>query len=383
MSPAGATRDDAQPLVLLAQGHAGDRAAARLVPAIRNRFPGRPLYGLGGPEMQAEGVRLVARTDGISAMGYSGLLPQLPAALRVLLAIAAHAKRRPPAAVIAVDIWQPLQVLHRLAPQLRAVPHLCYLPPGPNLICESRVHGAVSEVFSAILTPFRHQLDLYARAGGRVRAAAHAGLQAAREETAHCGAREPLLALLPGSRQVEVRNSLPVQAAAAVLIKKAAPGLRTVVCCATAEIERFAAASFPQLERARNARQVLGRATLGIICSGTAALEAAVLGCPGVVTYHVSALQRWEWKQFHVAKLRRLRAAGVASPYVALPNIIAGTEIYRECLDSSALEIAAAALRELAMDPAARRADLDAIRNSVNWDDAGQAVAQELARILK
>lgn len=372
------------PLLLLTQGHAGDRLGARLAPALRAAFPERELLGLGGPRMAAQGVRLVAESHRISAMGYSGLLPQLPRILQALLLTARHAHRRPPALVVAVDVWQPLRVLHRWAPGLRAVPHLCYLPPGPNFVGPARVHREVAGAFGAVVTPFAYQERLYRAAGAHTRLAAHAGLQTCREEATAlpATAREPLLALLPGSRRLEVLAGLPVQLEAARLLRRHHPGLEPVICCAGEEVERLVRGRFPGPRTAPNARHVLARASLALVCSGTATLEAALLGCPGVVTYHGTALQRWEWHRFHVPRLARLRAAGIASPYVALPNIIAGEELYPEQLGAPPEAVAAAALSVLALPAAAVRARLDAVTATLCWEDAGAVVAAEARRLL-
>lgn len=373
------------PILLLTQGHAGDRLGARLAGSLRARFPGRELHGLGGLRMRDAGVRLLARTDGLSAMGYSGVLPLLPRALAVLAATARATRKEPPACVLAVDFWQPLQLLHRAAPHLLELPHLCYLPPGPNFVGHSRVHDAVSRRFGSLITPFPHQQRLYGAAGGRVVPAAHAGLQISREEGAPlpAEARENLLALLPGSRDLEVRHSLPVQRAAAARLAESYPELVPVVCCADERVERMVRRLYPGLKTERNGRAVLARARFALICSGTAALEAAILGCPGVVTYHGSALQRWEWRRFHVRPLARLREAGIASPYISLPNIIAGEELYPEQIDTSAEEIAAAAHRGLSADPRRVRGALDAVTAALAWEDAGTVVAEEAARLLQ
>lgn len=378
------TRSTDRPLLILTQGFAGDRLGARLLPALRRRFPEREILGLGGDRMRAAGARLVARTDDISAMGYSGLLPKLPKILWAVSSAAAGTRNPLPACVIAVDVWQPLQALHRFGPHLKALPHVCYLPPAPNFIGTSRVHGAISRAFAAIATPFPHQARLYREAGGNVFPAAHAGLELCREEASPRpgGQREPILALLPGSRALEIRHSLPVYAQVARQVRERYPRLKPVVCCATEEVAAQVRRMFPDLATEGNARQVLARASYALICSGTAALEAAVLGCPGVVTYHGSALQRWEWQRFHVKPLARLRAAGIASPYISLPNILAGKELYPELIDVPAERIAAAALEQLGGDLNAQRAALDAVTASLYWEDAGETVAGLVEDVL-
>lgn len=380
-SPAERSPNPTGPILLLTQGHAGDRLGARLVPALRERFPRHELTGIGGERMRGQGVRLLARTDEISAMGWTGLLPILPRLLRSIRDTAAGSREPLPACVVAVDVWQPLRFLHRKGPHLRQVPHLCYLPPGPNFIGQSRVHGAVSQLFRSIITPFAHQERLYREAGGTVRGGGHAGLQAMLEEVRprSFAERESVLALLPGSRALEVRYSLDVQYAAAREILQQRPELKPVVCCANADVQRVVERRYPGLAVSRNAREVMARAKFGIICSGTAALEAAVLGCPGVVTYHGSPLQRWEWRTFHVEKITRLREAGIASPYVALPNIIAGRALYPEVIDAPADQIVRAALPLLQGDLRALAGELEAVSDSLNWEDAGQVVAEQIA----
>jgi lipid-A-disaccharide synthase len=376
--------DRSAPILLLTQGHAGDRLGARLAPALRAAFPERSLMGMGGAGMAAQGVQLIARAERISVMGYSGLLPQVPAIFQAIFRAALFARRTQPALVVAVDVWQPLQVLHRWAPHLHEAPHLCYLPPAPNFTGGSRVHGALARVFGSIVTPFPHQERLYREAGGQTRLAAHAGLQTCLEEAQPLpyAEREPILAILPGSRELEVRTGLPIQYAAAQQVVAAHPGLRPVVCCANEAIERYVRHAYPAAAVERNARQVLARAQFGLICSGTATLEAAVLGCPGVVTYSGSSLQRLEWERIHVPRLARLRAAGIASPYIALPNIIAGKELYPEVIALPAEAVAEAALRELAGNLLEKRAALDEVAHALSWEDAGRVVAEEGQRLL-
>jgi lipid-A-disaccharide synthase len=334
--------------------------------------------------MQEAGVRLLARTDSVSAMGWTGLIPILPRLLRTLAQTARGSRDPLPACVVAVDVWQPLRFLHRKAPHLAAVPHVCYLPPGPNFVGPSRLHGAVARAFRAVVTPFAHQRRLYADAGANVLSAAHAGLLALRQELTPPGPRErePVLALLPGSRELEIRYSLPVQYAAAQGIIAKHPDLKPVVCCADERVEARARRLFPELEVSRRTREVLARARFGIICSGTAVLEAALLGCPGVVTYHGSPLQRWEWRTFHIEKLARLRKEGIASPYVALPNIISGRELYPELLDAPCEPIADRALECLARDPLQAREALDAVGASLSWDDPGEVIGGAIEEIF-
>jgi lipid-A-disaccharide synthase len=371
-------------ILIIAQGHAGDRLGAALAPAIQRALPGYELVGAGGAAMRAAGVRLVERTDGFSAMGWTGVLPLLPELwLRAQRCLAAW-RRNLPAAVVAIDVWQPLCYFHRHLPALARVPNICYFPPGPNLIGPARVHTNAAAAFRSIVTPFPHQERLYGAAGARVRMAAHAGLQALRTQVSPLpfDEREPILALLPGSRTMEVKYGLPVQWNAARLLAASHPELRPVVCCASEAVEAAVRRRYPEAKTTRETRETLARARFTLVCSGTASLEAALLGCPGVVTYNVSQLQRWEWYTFHQPRMRRLCVAGITAPYVAMPNILAGDALYPEALDARPGELALLARERLSMDLAEHSRRVLEVADHLCWDDAGEVVAEELSAAL-
>jgi len=63
-------------------------------------------------------------------------------------------------------------------------------------------------------------------------------------------------------------------------------------------------------------------------------------------------------------------------------NIVAGAPLYPECLDAPAGEIAGAALRELARDPAEVREALRGAADALSWEDAGEVVAAEVKRLV-
>ncbi len=367
-------------ILILTQGHAGDRLGARLATSLFAEFPGGRVSGLGGARMKSAGISLLARTDSLSAMGYSGLLPVLPRALAAAYQAGAASRTDLPDVVLAVDFWQPLQFLHRVAPHLGSLPHVCYLPPGPNFVGQTRVHGAVATFFRAVVSPFPHQTRLYSAGGATVIPGAHAGLEMCMEEATPLPshARKPLLAILPGSRPLEVRSGLRQQAEAARQITRKHPHLEPVVCCASEAVERVVARLCPDFERTRETRRVLAEAEFGIVCSGTAVLEAMIFGCPGVLTYHGSSLQRWEWRRFHLPGLTRLRAAGIASPFIGMPNIISGEELYPELLQAEAGGIADAALEVMSKSLCSRRSSLAEITQTLAWNPAGPAVAEAI-----
>ena len=133
-----------------------------------------------------------------------------------------------------------------------------------------------------------------------------------------------LLALLPGSRPMELARHLAVFCRAAKLIREARPAVKPVLAVTAGapreEISRRAreAAGFEIPVLAGRTREVLAAADLAIVVSGTATLEAALLGCPMIVCY------RTGWVNYLLGRLL------VTIPCIALANIVAGRPVVPE-----------------------------------------------------
>jgi lipid-A-disaccharide synthase len=124
--------------------------------------------------------------------------------------------------------------------------------------------------------------------------------------------REPhLLGLLPGSREREVKRNFPVMLEAARLVAEKMPGIRFEAAAAgsaRAESMRKLAAGFPVEIRQGNAHELMQRATAGIVCSGTATLEAAFFGLPYCLIYKTA------WLTFEIGKrLVDVNALGIVN----------------------------------------------------------------------
>jgi lipid-A-disaccharide synthase len=134
----------------------------------------------------------------------------------------------------------------------------------------------------------------------------------------------PLLALLPGSRRQEIERLLPIYLEACRSFQEQ---FRLVIPASNAAnkaiIEQIAlAAKIPVMVIDGHSRELLKVAHFGIVTSGTATLEAALLGCPMVIAYRMSTLS---W-----ALMKHL----IRTPYAGLPNILAGQMIVPELIQS-------------------------------------------------
>jgi lipid-A-disaccharide synthase len=124
--------------------------------------------------------------------------------------------------------------------------------------------------------------------------------------------REPnLLGLFPGSREREVKRNFPVMLETARLVAEKMPGIRFEASAASssrAESMRKLAAGFPVEIREGNAHDLMQRATAGIVCSGTATLEAAFFGLSYCLIYKTA------WLTFEIGKrLVDVNALGIVN----------------------------------------------------------------------
>jgi lipid-A-disaccharide synthase len=151
-----------------------------------------------------------------------------------------------------------------------------------------------------------------------------------------------LLGLFPGSREREVRKIFPVLVGAARLVSRSRPEIRCAAAAATpahAELmRRMAMDAGVEMEISTGAsRDLMRRAGAGIVCSGTATLEAACLGLPYALIYKVATLT-------YEVGIRVIRV-----PYLGIANILAGRLVVREFIqhDATPGAIADEALRLL------------------------------------
>jgi lipid-A-disaccharide synthase len=133
----------------------------------------------------------------------------------------------------------------------------------------------------------------------------------------------PVVAVLPGSRRKEVALNLPPLVGAVRKLAEAEPELQFLVALAPSLETAGLAAAFagtPARFVQGQTHSALGAATLGLIASGTATVEAALLGTPMIVVYRVS------WPTYLLGR------PFVRVPHFAMANLIAERRIVPELI---------------------------------------------------
>ncbi len=305
----------------------GDLHAGNMLAELKTLKPGIEAFGVGGERLAANGLECIASTDELAHMGLIEVLRELPRIRRIMQQLVSEADGRRPRLAVLVD--SPDFNL-RFAAKLRrlGIPVVLYVSPQLWAWRRGRVR-VVRRLAREVLCLLPFEVPFYSEHGVPARYVGHPLVDDVARDglLEHEVARVPgKLALLPGSRAMEVRSLLPTMIAAAgelgrenlseaVLIE--APGVGAVVD----EVFRtHGGADRIRRVSGHDRRRELASCSLAWTASGTATLECALLDVPMVVGYRLQPLS------FAIARLL------VRVPHVALVNLIAEERVAPELI---------------------------------------------------
>lgn len=365
----------------------GDLLGAGLVEALSRRFPGAQFEGIAGPRMQAAGCRSLYPMSRLSVMGLVETAGRWPEVIRMRRALLARFGARPPDVFVGVDAPDFNLALERRLRE-RGVPTVHYASPSVWAWRRYRlpkIQRSVDRML--VLLPFERAF--YARHGIDARFVGHpladrlcwSDDPGPARRRLGLPARGPVVALLPGSRAGEVAALAAPMAGAACWLAARRPGIRFVVPLVDSGIaRRFEQAAGAVRGRAElvlldgDAPSAMESADAVLLASGTATLEALLLGRPMVITYRTHPLT-WSIgrRMLHV-------------PWVGLPNLLAARAVVPELLQDAATpaRLGAELLALLARPAAAarQRAALRAIAGTLSTG-ASERAAEEVAALLE
>ena len=318
------------PTILLVTGESsGDLHGAKLAVALRELEPSIDLVGVGGGHMVRAGVRLLPNITRVDAMGVPGLR-QLWMGWKTLRQLSALVKHTSFDAIVLID--SPGLNL-RLAKSATKASHtiIYYIAPQVWAWGRRRLH-LIRKVVKHILAILPFEESYFRNEGIACDYVGHPLLDELPEsydKTVECHSldlkpNETILGLLPGSRTKEVQALLPTLLDACAVIQRQYPQLQIVV----AQADSLSDAIFEPILRKwpsvklikGKPNEVLAVSDLVLVASGTATLQAALIGTPMVIVYRTSCLT------YQIGK--RL----VTIPYIGLVNIMADKELVPEIL---------------------------------------------------
>jgi lipid-A-disaccharide synthase len=316
----------------------GDLLGSHLIKALRGRLPRARFTGIGGPRMQAAGMEVLVPMEKLAVRGYVEVLRHYLEILGIRRRLAAHFLEHPPALFVGVDAPDfnlGLEVKLRSA----GIPTAHFVSPSIWAWRGNRI-GKIRNAVSRMLVLFPFEQPLLEQGGVPATYTGHPLAEMLAEVPGRAAMREQLrlpaaakvIALLPGSRVSELEQMADLFLETAAQIAAGAPDAHFLVPLVSRPTrELFEAALYRREGGALNltvlfghAHDAMAAADVVLAASGTATLEAALLGRPVVIAYRMPRLSWW-----------MMRNRGYL-PYVGLPNILAGEFIVPEFLQDEA-----------------------------------------------
>ena len=369
----------ARPLrVLISSGEAsGELYGAELLTALRGLHDGSvECYGMGGERMKAAGCELLVEAKDVAIVGLFEVLSHLPSLYRRFHRLLDEVDRRRPDVAVLIDFpdWN-----LRLARELhrRGIPVVYYVSPQLWAWRRGRIRQ-VQKYVREMLVIFPFEREFYLKHGVEAEFVGHPLSELApptitREDFAArwgLDASKQWIALLPGSRRKELRLNLPAIVGAAQRLGAEFEYVMPVASTLDAGWVREQVALCGgeiNIHLCDDARAALLHSRVGVVASGTATVEAALIGTPFVMVYRLAGLT-WTLGR-HLVSL----------PHYGMVNLVAGRRVVPELIqDGFTPETVEREVRRLLPDGEPRRemlAALDEVRQKLRGELADRVAA--------
>lgn len=316
-------------MLIVAGEASADLHGANLVRAVQDLDQRVRFWGIGGEKMEEAGVRILVPSSDMAVVGLTEVFSRAPRIVRASLKLKSILKKDRPDLLVLID-YPDFNI--NLAGTARRfnVPVLYYISPQIWAWRRGRIKKLARRVDRmAVILPFEEAF--YLERGMKVEYVGHPLLDTMPQrpdrdrlirEMDLQGAR-PVLGLLPGSRNEEVRNLLPLMIRAAEILAGQYPDLKCVLPVASTIshdlIQSMAwHASVDIRLQQGDIYRALSPCDTALVASGTATLETALMEVPMVIVYRVSPLSYWIGKRL------------VRVPHIGLVNLVAGEAIVPE-----------------------------------------------------
>ncbi len=314
---------------VLAGEPSGDAYGGAIVAELKRRQAELVCAAMGGPELAKAGAEIEQDIEGLAVMGLFPVLARLPQFIRLGLRMAAVVRARKPKLVITVDYpGFNLRLARRLADLRASGTRFCHVVAPQVWAWKPRRAKSVAHSVDRLLCFFPFEPPLFSRFGCAADFVGHPLLDliperpdtSSIERELGIDPQRKLLLLAPGSREREVAKLLPIyHQAAESAMRRLGPMTVAIAKVPDLPMDLYRRAShFPLVEG--RYRELCARAHLGVIASGTATLEAGVIGLPHVIAYRMDRVT--------AAIARQV----IRTDHVGLPNLVLGKRVCPEVL---------------------------------------------------
>lgn len=348
------------------------------------------ILALGGDRMAEVGAKILFNTSSIGSIGLTESLGLILPTLRLQQRTRRFLQQHPPDLVVLIDYMGANLPLASYLQRQLPVPIVYYIAPQEWVWSQGpRITEKIVRCSDRLLAIFAEEARYFAARGARVTWVGHPLVDLLQSAPDRATARQRLgippeqiaIALVPASRQQEIKYLLPVILGAAQHIQRQLPQAHFWI---PLSLEKYRPAIQQAVQKARlratltsDARLTLAAADLAIAKSGTVNLETSLLNVPQVVVYRLSPLSAWIYRHLLRFKI----------PFASPANLAIMQPIVPELLQDAANpeQIAQTSL-ELLLNPERRQqmlAGYQQIRQALGEPGVVDRAAKEILQLLE
>jgi len=319
--------DVSKKLMISAGEASGELYGALLSREVKKKWPDTQIFGIGGPHMESEGVALIALTSNV--IGFTEALKHFREIKQSFKKAREALIDKRPDILVLID-YPDFNIALAKRAKSAGIPILYYVSPQVWAWRTGRVKKIASLVDKiAVLFPF--EKDYYKNTGLPCEFVGHPiaetiNIPRTKEELKQelgLIPHKPVITLLPGSRPTEIQRHLPLIKEVALKIHNELPGFQVVIPLARGTELTEKLMDYITVIKNRT-KEAVACSEASAVASGTATLEAALLGTPMVVFYKVSPLT------FFLARLL------AKVKFISLVNLLSGKGVIVELIQKDA-----------------------------------------------
>jgi lipid-A-disaccharide synthase len=370
-------------IMIVAGEASGDLHGGPLVQELKKRTPQCEIFGIGGDNMAAAGMKLYYHVNDLAYVGFTEVAKHYFYFRQVFYEMLDIIRTKKPDVLVLIDYPGFNLRLAKKAKKL-GVKTFYYIAPQVWAWGQGRAKKMANYI-DKMAVLFDFEVQFFSQYGISADFVGHPLLDSLKPNLTRetffakyqLDPNQPLLALLPGSRHQEIQNLLPVMLNSAIALQKKHPQLQVAISKAPnahlTNIEEL----FPEQKSPtiiKETYDLLSFATAAIVASGTATLETALFEIPFVITYKVSPLTYFIGKQL------------IKLDYIGLVNVISGKKVVPEFIQNNANPNAIKGpLEKILFDQQTRNAQIKKLQNiriKLGHGGASQKTAQLILKSI-
>ena len=316
---------------MIAGEASGDLHGSHLVKEMLSLDPSLQFYGVGGEKMKNEGVELIADSKEMAVVGITEVILKLKSIYQIYRKLKNSLTANSPSLVILID-YPDFNLRFAREAKKKNIPIVYYISPQVWAWRKGRIKK-IGRLIKKMIVIFPFEKKIYEEAKIDVDFVGHPLLDSIRSQFSREEAFQKFsltsgvttIGLLPGSRMNEVKRHLPPMIEAISLISKQINPVQFIIPVAPGldwgEVQNLVGSKRENIRVVENnIYDVMRISDVVIVASGTATIEAAIMGAPMIVVYRVSPLTYLLGKM--LIKVKNIGMVNIIAGKTVVPELI-------------------------------------------------------------